>query len=320
MNLDTGSFDVLVRAMRWEADGVVSVRLEDPAGASLPEWTPGSHVDIHLGEGVVRQYSLCGDPDDKTAYRIGVLRDPATRGGSSYVHDALRPGHTVSISLPRNNFELDGAPKYVFVAGGIGITPMLPMIAEADRSGAVWELHYGGRSRETMAFLDELHAYGDQVSIVSDDREGALDLDAVLGSPRAETLVYACGPEGLLTAVEERGQAWDADAVRFERFKPKACAEDDEPGGDAAVSVRCDASDVTVEVAPDVAILDALESAGIDVPNSCREGMCGSCETRVLCGTPDHRDFVLSSSEQESGKTMMICVSRAQSEELVLDL
>ncbi|GAA4681468.1 PDR/VanB family oxidoreductase [Gordonia humi] len=320
MNLDTGTFDVVVRAMAWEADGVMSVRLEDPAGASLPEWSPGSHIDIHLGKGIVRQYSLCGDPADKTTYRIGVLRDPATRGGSSYVHDSLRPGHVVSVSLPRNNFELLGASNYVFVAGGIGITPMLPMIAEADRSGADWELHYGGRSRESMAFVDELHAYGDRVRIVSEDREGVLDLDALLGTPRADTLVYTCGPEGLLAAVEQRGTAWADETIRLERFKPKARAEDDEPGADSSFTVRCDASDVTVEVGAEVPILDALEAAGVDVPNSCREGMCGSCETRVLAGTPDHRDFVLSSSEQESGKTMMICVSRAQSEELVLDL
>ncbi|WP_240193945.1 MULTISPECIES: PDR/VanB family oxidoreductase [unclassified Gordonia (in: high G+C Gram-positive bacteria)] len=320
MNLDTGTMELLVRSMRWEADGVVSVHLEDVAGGSLPEWTPGSHIDIHLGKGLVRQYSLCGDPSDKTKYRIGVLRDPATRGGSRYVHDDLRPGHLVSVSAPRNNFELLAAPKYVFVAGGIGITPMLPMIAQAHRSGAEWELHYGGRSRETMAFVGELQAYGENVSVVSEDREGVLDLDALIGEPRPDTLVYTCGPEGLLSAVEQRGQAWDAETIRLERFKPKARAEDDESGADTGFTVRCDASDVTVEVGPDVAILDALEGAGVDVPNSCREGMCGSCETRVLRGVPDHRDFVLSTSEQESGATMMICVSRAQSEELVLDL
>ncbi|MCF8587606.1 PDR/VanB family oxidoreductase [Gordonia liuliyuniae] len=320
MNLDTGTFDLVVRTMRWEADGVVSVHLEDPDGAALPEWSPGSHIDVHLGRGIVRQYSLCGDQEDKTVYRIGVLRDPATRGGSRYVHESLRPGHLVPVSVPRNNFELLGAPNYVFVAGGIGVTPMLPMIAEAHRSGADWELHYGGRSRETMAFVDELSAYGDRVRIVSEDREGVLDLDALLSVPRAQTLVYTCGPEGLLSAVEQRGTAWDDETVRLERFKPKSRAEDDEPGADSAITVRCDASGVTVEVAPDAPILDVLESAGVDVPSSCREGMCGSCETRVLRGVPDHRDYVLSSSEQESGETMMICVSRAQTDELVLDL
>ncbi|WP_040518270.1 PDR/VanB family oxidoreductase [Gordonia neofelifaecis] len=320
MNLETGTVELVVREMRWEADGVIAVRLEDQGGAALPDWQPGAHIDIHLGKGIVRQYSLCGDADDKTAYRIAVLRDPSTRGGSKYVHESLRPGHVVSVSEPRNNFELLSSPKYVFIAGGIGITPMLPMIAQAERSGAEWELHYGGRSRDTMAFVDALRAYGDRVSVVSEDREGVLDLDALLGESRPDTLVYTCGPEGLLAAVEERGGGWADETIRLERFKPKTRAENEEEPAEKPISVHCESSGTTVEVAPGEAILDALETAGVDVPNSCREGMCGSCETRVLRGVPDHRDYVLSSAEQDSGETMMICVSRAKTDELVLDL
>ncbi|ALG86342.1 PDR/VanB family oxidoreductase [Gordonia phthalatica] len=320
VNLETGTYELVVREMRWEADGVIAVRLEESTGATLPAWQPGAHIDIHLGKGIVRQYSLCGDPTDRTSYRIAVLRDPSTRGGSKYVHETLRPGHLVSVSLPRNNFEFLDAAKYVFIAGGIGITPMLPMISAAQRSGADWELHYGGRSRDTMAFLADLAAYGDHVSVVSEDKEGVIDLKALLGTPRPDTLVYTCGPEGLLNAVEGTCDAWDREAVRLERFKPKTRAENEEEPADSPISVRCETSGVTVEVGPDIPILDALENAGVDVPNSCREGMCGSCETRVLCGMPDHRDYVLSSAEQESGETMMICVSRAKTAELVLDL
>ncbi len=147
------TLDLIVRQLRWEADGIVSVRLEDAGGAALPDWTPGSHIDLHLG-GLIRQYSLCGDPADKTGYRIAVLRDPNTRGGSLYVHESLRPGQKISISLPRNNFDLLDAPNYLFLAGGIGITPILAMIGEAQRRGAEWELHYGGRIRVGLAFLD----------------------------------------------------------------------------------------------------------------------------------------------------------------------
>ncbi|MBM7365693.1 PDR/VanB family oxidoreductase [Gordonia hydrophobica] len=319
-NLETGTYELVVREMRWEADGVIAVRLEEQNGATLPTWQPGAHIDIHLGKGIVRQYSLCGDPADRTSYRIAVLRDPSTRGGSKYVHETLRPGHLVAVSLPRNNFELLEAAEYVFVAGGIGITPMLPMILAAENAGAQWELHYGGRSRDTMAFLPDLAAYGERVRVVSEDAEGVIDLKALLGAPRPDTLVYTCGPEGLLSAVEGTCCDWDSDAVRLERFKPKARAENEAEPADSPISVRCERSSVTVEVGPDIPIIDALENAGVDVPNSCREGMCGSCETRVLCGTPDHRDYVLSSAEQESGETMMICVSRATTAQLVLDL
>ena len=320
MKLETGTTELVVRQMRWESQDVMSVRLERTDGAAVPTWTAGAHLDIHLGRGLVRQYSLCGDPADKTGYRIGVLRDPLSRGGSRHVHDTLRPGHVLPTSEPRNNFELLDSPKYLFLAGGIGITPILTMIGEAERRGAEWELHYGGRTRETMAFLGELEHYGDRVHIVSEDREGRLDLPGLLGTARPDTLVYTCGPEALLAAVESYASVWPEDAIQLERFKPKARAEADEPAGDQPVRLVCSRSGVSTTAGPDESLLDALETAGIDVDNSCREGMCGSCETRVLQGLPDHRDSILSSAEQKSGKTIMICVSRAKTDELVLDL
>ncbi|WP_280346967.1 PDR/VanB family oxidoreductase [Nocardia neocaledoniensis] len=320
MKLETGTVELLVRQMRWESHDVLSVRLEHGDGATVAPWTPGAHLDLHLGNGLVRQYSLCGDPDDKTGYRIAVLRDPAGRGGSRHVHEALRPGQRIPVGKPRNNFELLDAPKFLFVAGGIGITPILAMIGEAERRGADWELHYGGRSRESMAFLDELHRFGDRVHIVSEDREGTLDLPALLATPRADTLVYTCGPEGLLAAVERLAADWPEGAVQLERFTPKARAAEADGDADRPIRVVCGRSGISVTAAPDTSILDALEGAGMNLPNSCREGMCGSCETRVLGGVPDHRDSVLSSAEQSSGKTVMICVSRARTDELVLDL
>lgn len=320
MKLETGTTELVVRQMRWESRDVMSVRLEHAEGGAVPSWTPGAHLDVHLGRGLVRQYSLCGDPDDKTGYRIAVLRDPSSRGGSQHVHDTLRPGHRIPTSEPRNNFELLDSPKYLFLAGGIGITPILAMIGEAERRGADWELYYGGRTRETMAFLDELAQYGERVHLVSEDREGRLDLPGLLGEARAESLVYTCGPEGLLGAVESYATVWPDGAIQLERFKPKARAEADEPEGDKPVRVTCSRSGISVTAGPSDSLLDALEASGVDVANSCREGMCGSCETRVLQGIPDHRDSVLSGAEQKSGKTIMLCVSRAHTDELVLDL
>jgi len=317
MGLEPGTLELVVRQLRWEAHNVVSVWLEDAQGAALPVWTAGAHVDLHLGHGLVRQYSLCGDPADKTGYRIAVLREAQSRGGSRYVHDLLRPGQNLAVSMPRNNFELLDASGYLFIAGGIGITPILAMVGAAQRRGADWELHYGGRVRAGLAFLDELRPHGDRVHVVSEDREGMLDLPGLLGAPRPDTLVYSCGPEGMLGAVERSSAAWPADAIRLERFAPKARIES---AVEKAVRVVCGRSGISATAAPGCSILDTLEQAGMTVPHSCREGICGSCETTVLQGIPDHRDDVLSSTERASGKTMMICVSRAHTDELVLDL
>lgn len=308
-----------VRQLRWESDNVVSLLLEHPAGESLPEWEPGAHIDVHLGSGLIRQYSLCGDPTDTTRYRVAVLKEDAGHGGSRFVHEQLRAGDLLPTAGPRNNFDLIDSPRYVFLAGGIGITPILAMVAEAERRGAQWELHYGGRCLESMSFLEELARYGDRVHLVPQDVAGILDLPAVIGVPQADTLVYACGPEPLLAAVEQVGAAWPSGCIQLERFK-SVPREAGEASSDTEFRVVAERSDIAVTVAPGIAIMDALEAAGIDVPNSCRDGICGSCETRVLCGQPDHRDSVLSADEQESGDTMMLCVSRSLSDELVLDI
>lgn len=288
--MSENSLQLIVRRMTWEAEGVLSVELTDPDGKPLPAWTPGAHLDVHVG-GQVRQYSLCGDPHTPDVYRIGVLNEPASRGGSRYVHTQLRPGQPVTVSEPRNHFALEDADAYVFVAGGIGITPLLAMAREAARRGTSWRMVYGGRGRTSMAFTSELASLGGDITLVPQDELGHIDLDAALAELPGGTLVYSCGPEPLLTAVEER---CPQDRLRLERF---AAPVVERTGDDEAFEVECRTSGVTVTVGADTSILEAVESAGLSVQSSCRDGICGSCETRVLDGTPDHRDFLLSEAE-----------------------
>ncbi|MEE1799375.1 PDR/VanB family oxidoreductase [Streptomyces sp. JV176] len=313
-----GEYSLVVAERVESADDVVSLVLRHPDGESLPEWQPGAHIDLLLDGGLVRHYSLCGDPGDRSSWRIGVLRVPQGRGGSAYVHGKLHAGTPVRVRGPRNNFALRPAGRYLFVAGGIGITPVLPMIAAAEAAGADWRLLYGGRSRSSMAFLDELAAYGDAVAVRPQDRHGLLDLDGYLGEPAPGTLVYCCGPEPLLAAVEERCRAWPPGALRVERFQAK---EQEETAADAgAFEVLLSRSGHSLQVPPGKSVLETVRAAGVSVLSSCAEGICGTCETEVLEGEPDHRDSVLSAEERESGETMMICVSRARGPRLVLDL
>ncbi|MEU6375400.1 PDR/VanB family oxidoreductase [Streptomyces sp. NPDC046909] len=297
------------------ASHVVSLTLRHPHDELLPDWQPGAHIELLLDDELVRTYSLCGDPADRTAWRIAVLRTADSRGGSQYVHDKLHPGVRLDVRGPRNNFPLRPARRYLFVAGGIGITPLLPMTAAAEAAGAQWRLLYGGRSRPSMAFADQLAAYGSRVLVRPQDEHGLLDLDAFLGEPDEDTLVYCCGPEPLLAAVEQRCRVWRADALQVERFRAQ---ESQAPR--PAFEVVCAGSGITVQVPPEHSVLSAVRAAGIDAPFSCAEGICGTCETEVLEGEPDHRDSVLSAEEQEAGETMMICVSRARGPRLVLDL
>ncbi|MBE2318192.1 oxidoreductase [Solirubrobacter sp. CPCC 204708] len=306
-----------VAEVKEEADGVVSLRFVASSGERLPRWAPGAHVDLRLANGIERQYSLCGDPADHDGWRVGVLREPESRGGSAFIHEQLSAGDSVVVQGPRNNFPLVAADAYVFVAGGIGITPLLPMIAAADARGAEWQLVYGGRTAASMAFTAELAAYGPRVKLWPQDVHGLIDLDGLLGAPRDGVAVYCCGPEVLIAAVEERCAAWPAGALHVERFRPRPGALD---GARTAFEVECEYTGITVLVRADQSIAQAVESAGIEVATSCREGTCGTCETVVLEGVPDHRDSFLSSEEREANDVMMICCSRARSERLVLDL
>lgn len=307
--------DLVVRAVDRVADQVVALTLASPDGSPLPGWTPGAHVDLVLGDDLVRQYSLCGRPEDD-AWRVAVLELPDGRGGSRAVH-ALQPGDVVRVRGPRNHFPLANARSYVFVAGGIGITPLLPMIEEVDATGAAWELYYGGRTESSMAFREELSKYGDRVHLVPQDERGLLDLDRILGVPRPGTLVYACGPEPLLQAVEERCGAWLPGSLHLERFSARPGAADVENHEFAVVLQR---SGKTLQVPPDRSVFDVVREAGVSVLGSCLEGICGTCETEVIDGEIDHRDSVLDDEERASGETMMICVSRCRSARLTLDL
>ncbi|OLL72054.1 Flavodoxin reductase (ferredoxin-NADPH reductase) family 1, Vanillate O-demethylase oxidoreductase [Pseudonocardia sp. Ae168_Ps1] len=301
--------DLMVEDRRDEADGVVSLTLVRARGGELPPWTPGAHVDLRLADGLVRQYSLCSDPADRTRWRIGVRREPDGRGGSRHVFDKLHGGDIVDVGDPRNHFELVAAAHYVFVAGGIGITPLLPMIDRAERAGAGWSLLYGGRSRSSMAFADELARYGDRVVIAPQDEVGLPDLATPLDGAPHGTLVYACGPEALLDALAARTAAWAAGSLHVERFAPRTSAP---AGRDGTFEVEFVASGVTAVVGPDRSVLDVAEEAGIRADWSCREGTCGTCEAGLLGGRAEHRDSVLDDDERAAQDCMMICVSRAE--------
>ncbi|WP_169801739.1 PDR/VanB family oxidoreductase [Mycolicibacterium vaccae] len=307
-----------VSAIQQEADGVVSLELCAEDGAPLPGWTPGAHIEIELADKIVRHYSLCGNPADAQRWRIAVLRDDNSRGGSALIHDGFRPGRLVSASWPRNNFALVDTDRYLFIAGGIGITPMLPMIHEVAGRGKAWTLVYGGRTRGSMAFVDELSTVSDgELYVLPHDEHGLLDLDRFLGSPAPHTAVYCCGPGPLIDAVELRCASWPAGALHLERFTPR---ERPPLSADGQFDVQLARTGTTLSVPADRTLLDVLEDAGIEIDNSCRAGICGTCELRVLGGIPEHHDDVLSDSERDSHEMILPCVSRSRSAVLVVDL
>ncbi|MEU7790355.1 PDR/VanB family oxidoreductase [Amycolatopsis sp. NPDC049159] len=299
------------------ADGVVALELTAPDGGRLTDWTPGSHLDLVLPGGLTRQYSLCGDRWDPRRYRLGILREPGGRGGSARVHDELAVGDEVGVGGPRNNFPLVPSPEYLFVAGGIGITPLLPMVQQAELLGARWRLLYGGRNRAAMAFLDELGAYGEHVLVRPQDEHGLLDLAGFLGEPRPGVKVYACGPAPLLGAIERVCAAWPPRALRTERF---AVDDSAAPARATPFEVELARTGVRVTVPVGTSVLDAVTGAGVEVLSSCRQGTCGTCETTVLAGRPEHRDAILEDHERAAADCMFVCVSRSLSDRLVLDL
>lgn len=310
--------DLIVESYETLADDVVAVTLVHPEGQTLPEWTPGAHIDLILTPEITRQYSLCGSPADAKRLTVGILKAPDSRGGSVYVHDNIRQGSTVTVRGPRNHFPLVDSPRYIFIAGGIGITPMVPMIADAEAAGAEWTLLYGGRSEASMAFIDHLRGYGDRVTFLPGNDVALMSqaLDERLGTPQPNTLVYTCGPEGLLGAVEARCESWPSGSLHLERFSAKAV----EGAVDTEFDVILARTGVTVHVPADRSIFRAVEDAGISVLGSCHEGICGTCETVIIEGEADHRDSVLNDEEKASNETMMICVSRCTSGSLTLDL
>ena len=310
------TFEVRLRALVWQAPGVLSLELAAPDGGLLPAFEPGAHIDLRLPDGTLRQYSLCGDPNDSSHYRLGIR---AISGGqsSSYVHRKLRPGDILTVSAPRNNFPLVDAGHYIFVAGGIGITPFIPMMREVSARGRTWTLFYCNRRNQDAPFLNEIKALGGRISLHSSEAGTRLDVAESLAAARPDTVIYCCGPERLMTAVEEATGAWPEGSVHFEWFAPRSRPADETSG---SFEVVCQASGKTFIVPPDKSILAALEENGIELPRSCEQGICGTCEVRVLSGEVDHRDSILSSAERAANATMMTCVSRAKSPRLVLDV
>jgi ferredoxin-NADP reductase len=317
---DEATFDLEVRRREYVAEGIVELELIPPAGAAfaLPAWKPGAHIDLEISSELTRQYSLVGDGLPENSWKIAVLREKEGRGGSRFVHDRLFEGMSVKVRGPRNHFPLREGRRYLLIAGGIGITPMMAMIETLARNGAEWSLVYGGRSATSMAYRSYLtQRFGDRVSTYPQDEFGLLDLDSILGAVEPGDLVYCCGPEGLVSALEQRSAAWPDGMLQVERFAPRVV---ETPTVESTFEVEVAGTGQVVRVPPSQTVLQALEGAGIELPYSCSEGTCGTCETTVLEGVPDHRDSILSKAERMKNDTMFPCISRALSGRLVLDL
>ena len=311
-----------VRRRAEIAVNALLLELESASGELLPEWPPGAHLDIRLPSGRTRQYSLCGAREDRSTYVVVVLREPHGRGGSEEIFRELGVGTEFISSTPRDHFRLVDASEYVLIAGGIGITPIKAMVDEVRARGARWHLHYGGRSREHMAFVDELvDLSGDNVSIVPQDVDGLLAVPAIIGNLSPEAAVYCCGPAPLLDAVLTAcAEAGASERLHFERFVAPTDGAGFVTDGDAAFEVELRSSGVTLQVAPDKTLLEVVQSVLPDMPFSCTEGYCGSCESVVLDGEPDHRGTLMTPEEHDAEGTMLICVGRSKSQRLVLDL
>jgi ferredoxin-NADP reductase len=299
---------------------VIALTLVAADGGLLPRWHPGAHIDIHLPSGLIRQYSLCGNPDHPEQYRIAVRRIPDGGGGSVEVHDALHVGATVTTHGPRNAFPLTvpgyGSPtqRFRFIAGGIGITPILPMLGMAQRMGVDWSMIYAGRSRDSLPFLDAVARFGERISIRTDDVSGRPTARELLGDCPSGTAVYACGPAPMLTGIRSALAGRDDVELHFERFAAPPVVD----GKEFTVSIA--STGESIRVGAEETLLSALGRAGLQPPYSCRQGFCGTCRTRVLEGAIDHRDTLLTEPERDS-QMMLICISRAAEESrLTLDL
>lgn len=310
-----------VAALRPLAERVLEIELQADDGRALPRWTPGAHVDLECGEtGLTRQYSLCGDPEDPRSLRVAVLHEAEGRGGSHWIHTRLRVGERVRLRGPRNHFAFDeSAPAAVFVAGGIGITPIAAMALRARSLGIDYVLHYSGHARAAMAYVDELRAlHGERLRLHAADQGARADYARELRDLPRGCAVYACGPQRLLDALQDLSAAWPPGTLRVERFQGGAGALD--PAKEHAFDVELSDSGQRIRVAADQSLLQALRAANIDLPSDCCEGLCGSCEVRVLEGEVDHRDVVLTPAERARHDKMMSCCSRAAGTRLVLEL
>lgn len=298
------------------ADDVVEIELRRDDGQQWPEWTPGAHIDLELPTGDVRQYSLVGSLHDRGVLTVAVLRDEGGRGGSAWIHDHARESTYLKVRGPRNHFSLCASSAYTFVAAGIGITPLLPMIESAEAVGADWQLIYCGRNRSSMSYLPELEKYGQRVVVQPRDECDRVDFVEVLSNAVDPDAVYVCGPESFIVGAEQAAEQISAPAPKVERFVPKTYDD----AVDTAFEVELASDGRVMDIPADRSILEVLTENGVNVIASCQEGTCGTCETGVVSGTPDHRDSVLTQAEQDENEYMMVCCSRSKCARLVLDL
>jgi len=317
------TLQVRVRAVTYEAEGILGFELVPmPPLKELPAFSAGAHIDLHLPNGLIRSYSLLNAPHERHRYVIAVNKDANSRGGSRYLHEVLRAGDTLAVGAPRNNFPLDeSAPLNVFIAGGIGITPLLGMIARSQALATPWKLYYAARTRRHAAFLDTLHGWHNDPNVelrlhFDQEPDGQMmDLAAVVKDLPAGAHVYCCGPLPMLSAYEQATAGLPPERVHMEYFAAKDAAATE--GG---FTVELARSGKSVQVRAGQTILDSLLDIGVEPPYSCQEGVCGTCEVRVLSGIPDHRDLVLSAAEKAANDRILVCCSGAKSAKLVLDL
>lgn len=315
-------YEVQVRAMAQEAQGVLSLELVPSARESLPPFLAGAHIDLQLPNGLTRSYSLTNAQHETHRYVIGVRNEPQGRGGSRYIHETLRVGQTLRVGEPKNNFQLaEAGERHVFVAGGIGVTPFIAMLERLNVLKRPWTLHYCARTRAAAAFvgtIEQLAVAGrGRVEYYFRDQQRAprLDIATALSQESPETHLYCCGPASMLESFKDACRERPRGQVHLEYFSSTVVQT-----GNSPFTVVLAKSGRRIPVPADSSVLDALLREGVDVPYACQEGVCGTCETRVLAGVPEHRDLILSPEEQASNASMMVCVSRCNSPELVLDL
>jgi vanillate O-demethylase ferredoxin subunit len=314
----------MVRQIRFEGKGINSYELVDPEGETLPPFTAGAHIDIHLRGGTIRQYSLSNAPSERHRYVIAVLRDEAGRGGSKTVHDTLRVQDRVKVSAPRNNFELAAdAKKVVLLAGGIGVTPLKAMAHRLEEAGIEYEMHYCAKDARCTAFTDELASIESagrlHFHFDNGDPSAGLNIGELLREPADDTHVYYCGPAGFMKACAAAAQHWPSGTVHFEHFKaPERDLSQEVAGAVGEFIVKIASTGQMIPVTADQSIADALDEAGVPIETSCRAGLCGTCKVRYLSGEVAHNDCIL--GDDEKREYLTACVSRATSRELVLDL
>jgi vanillate O-demethylase ferredoxin subunit len=318
----TATLDLRIQAVTRETEDIVSLDLVDPQGRDLPEFAAGAHLDVHIAEGLVRQYSLANDPADRRRYQIAILLERAGRGGSKALHEKARPGRTLTVSAPRNHFPLaDGARRHLLLAGGIGVTPMMAMIATLRARGADWRMHYCTRSAEKTAFLGRLKPLiaAGKVIVHHDggDPKKGLDISATLREAEPGTHLYYCGPAGFMAAVADAAKHWPDGSVHFEFFNSPV----DRPAESRAntpFQVKLKSTGEILDIPADKSIVQVLRDKGHTVDTSCEEGYCGTCLTRYVEGEPEHRDTVLDAADH--AQYVLICCARSKSPMLVLDI